>query len=257
MSEINGQPPIIKKIKKGGGGHHGGAWKVAYADFVTAMMALFIVLWVLSSGDKVKKAVAEYFRDPRGIELGKGKSFLPNQNNIVSSPEISTEILKQEKEKEQFEKMGQEILDYLKEDKQLEKVLDQVKIEYTKEGMRIELSESIHEAFFEVGTAQLNPQAFNFLKYLGAKLSSINNGIIIEGHTDSRPYEGKGLGYTNYELSSDRANSARRAMVLGGLLESQIMEIRGYADKKLRNAENPNDIVNRRVSIIVKYSENK
>jgi chemotaxis protein MotB len=258
MSEIPGQtPPIIKKIKKGGGGHHGGAWKVAYADFVTAMMALFIVLWVLSSGDQVKKAVAEYFRDPRGIELGKGKSILPNQGNIVSSPEIKAELLRREEEKEKFEQMGQEILTHLKQEKGLEKILEQVKIEYTEEGMRIELIESTHEAFFEVGTSQLNPRAFTLLKYLGSQLSSLQNQLIIEGHTDSRPYDGSGMGYTNYELSSDRANSARRVIVLGGVNNNQIMEIRGFADKKLKNIDNPFDVINRRVSIIVTYSEKK
>jgi len=258
--ENNGQPPIIKKIKKGGHGHHGGAWKVAYADFVTAMMALFIVLWILGSSEEMKKAVAEYFRDPSFMLLGMGKSVIdggritpPTPSPLGSSDSLAQKMM----EKQRLTQMGEEIKEQLGSDATLKEILDQIKIEYTDEGMRIELVESLEEAFFEVGTSSLNPQAFNILKLIGDKVSKMENLISIEGHTDSRPYANNGLGYTNYELSADRANSARRALVLGGVPENQILDIRGYADKKLKNFEDPFDIVNRRVSIIIKYSDQK
>jgi chemotaxis protein MotB len=255
LSLNDNQPIIVKKKKKGEGGHHGGAWKVAYADFVTAMMALFIVLWVLGQSEEVKQAVASYFQNPTSVSIGVGSGVLINGNPAVDKK--AAEVITREVEKQKLTQMGNELLDQIKEDNEFNNILDQVKIEFIDEGMQIELMESQHEAFFEVGTAKLNEKAFELLKTIGKKLSALDNKLIIEGHTDARPYQNDGTGYTNFELSSDRANSARRVLVIGGVKENQVEEIRGYADKKLRNPANPFDIFNRRVSIIVKYTGEK
>ncbi len=254
--ELNDNPPIIKKKKKGEHGHHGGAWKVAYADFVTAMMALFIVLWVMGQDSKVKEAVASYFKNPTGISIGVGSGILNGGNKIISDKKTE-DMMRREEEKAKLTKMGEEIVEQLNSQAEFTDLQGKVEIKFIDEGMLIELVESVDEAFFEVGTAVLNKKAENLLKTIGKKFSAINNRIIIEGHTDARPYPNKGEGYTNFELSSDRANSARRALVKGGLNIDQIVEIRGWADKKLRNPNNPFDVYNRRVSIIVKYSESK
>ncbi len=244
---------INKKVKKHDGGHNGGAWKVAYADFVTAMMALFIVLWVMSQGEEVKNKVAEYFKDPAGISINKGANILPGQASSPFETKILDEFLLKERQKEIMQQMEKEIESKLAQDAQLNEIKDQVKIEFIDEGMRIELLESEKDVFFEIGTSELNSKAKHLLRIIGEKLSKLDNEIIIEGHTDSRSYQNGLLGYTNFELSADRANSARRVLIEGGIKENQIAEIRGYADKKLRNPNNPLDVVNRRISIIVKY----
>lgn len=254
--EFNDTPPIIKKKKKGEHGHHGGAWKVAYADFVTAMMALFIVLWVLGQSEEVKEAVAGYFQNPTGISIGTGAGLLKGGAKIINDKKAE-EMMRRAEEKAQLTKMGEEIVEQLNSQAEFSDLQGKVEIKFIDEGMLIELVESVDEAFFEVGTAVLNKKAQDLLQTIGKKFSAINNRIIIEGHTDARPYPNKGEGYTNFELSSDRANSARRSLVRGGVNIDQIVEIRGWADKKLRNPNNPFDVYNRRVSIIVKYSESK
>ena len=247
------QPIIIKKVVQGGHGHHGGAWKVAYADFVTAMMALFIVLWILGQDDSVKANIAHYFNDPIGFAGGKGPSPIDGQGNKIIAPKILTDLEKKEIEKKRLEEMGQELLSNLK-NQDFKDLIDQVDVEVTDEGLRIEIMESGNDAFFEVGTASLKSSASRMLNIIGKQMSELNNKVVVEGHTDSRPFSNGLKGYSNYELSADRANSARRALIESGLKENQIDEIRGYADNRLRNKDNPYDYVNRRISIIVKYS---
>lgn len=251
----NPEPPIIvKKIKKGGG-HHGGAWKVAYADFVTAMMALFIVLWVLSAGEDVQQAVAGYFKDPIGFSSGGGKLIDPNTRLNLMDNNILNEKDFKEMQKQKFEEMKQEIIDQLSESEGLAFLLDQVKFELTDEGLRIELLDSSNDVFFQLGSAQLNVAAQEVLNRVGSEISKIPNKVAIEGHTDIRPFNSGGIEYTNYELSADRANSARRELIKGGLRENQLDEIRGYAANRLRDKEDPYNIINRRISIIIKYSD--
>ena len=256
----NNQPPIIKKIKKGHHGHHGGAWKVAYADFVTAMMALFIVLWILGSNDEVKEAVAQYFNDPSIMVLGLGKSIIDQGRVSDKNPQVITTdtavVVDLKKiEEERFKQMGEEIKQQLGGDPRIQELLDQIEIEYTAEGMRIELVESMNDAFFEVGTASLNPRALQIVKLIGEKISTLQNRISIEGHTDSRPFIRGTQNYTNFELSADRANSARRALLIAGVSPHQISDIRGFSDNKLKNVNDPFDVKNRRVSIIIKHNE--
>jgi len=278
------QPIIIKKAKKGGhGGHHGGAWKVAYADFVTAMMAFFIVMWILASSEEVKKAVEAFFDNPGAFSFVTGKRTVPIDLNLKPEPgkgkkegegkgefiisfdqamrdSLVNKLMEKAKEDsataaQRVESVGKELQNMFSElvtqKPDLKKILENIKIEITKDGLRIELMETSENVFFKVGSAQLTPQALEILKILGNEIGKLPNQVAIEGHTDSRKYSA-GSSYTNWELSTDRANAARRALLQSGLWDGQIVEVTGYADKKLRNPENPFDMSNRRVSILIK-----
>jgi chemotaxis protein MotB len=255
MSSGSDLPPrIVKKIKKHGGAH-GGAWKVAYADFVTAMMALFIVLWVMGQSKEVQKAVASYFNDPIGISAGKG--VLNGGQVSVKSEGVFDAQLAHQKEMELLKKIGQDIINELSKNPTFTNLLGQVKIEFVKEGLRIEIVDSAKDLFFEIGTSKLTKEAFLLLQKIGNNLAKIPNKILVEGHTDSRPYNNGPNGYTNFDLSSDRANSARRALTSDQLKDESIEQVRGYADRMLRNKADPYSFVNRRISIIIKYTDSK
>jgi chemotaxis protein MotB len=228
---------VIKKIS-GHGGHHGGAWKVAYADFVTAMMALFIVLWLMGSSNKVKKAVAGYFNDPKGTGGLLGTMMSGSGSETVQDPG-TMERLKAKLEAE------------IKAKKELEKLSKQIEITITPEGLRIELIEDKNGTFFQSGSAQLSDKGQELLALLAAELKTLPNNLLIEGHTDAAPYSTNG-NYGNWELSADRANSARRLLQEDGVRQDQVTQVRGYADMMLRVANNPYDASNRRISIIVK-----
>ncbi|MDA3859917.1 MAG: OmpA family protein [Melioribacteraceae bacterium] len=248
------QPIIVKKIIKKGGGHHGGAWKVAYADFVTAMMALFIVLWILGQDQEVKEAVSGYFRDPVGFTM-KSRAMIDGNNaamqiNIINQNDLDR--INKEEEERRFDEMKEELTTGLSADENFLPLLDQMKIEMIDDGMRIEMLESENDVFFQSGSSQMSAKASQFIRAVGGKIAQIPNKIVIEGHTDARPLN-KGGNYSNYELSADRANSARRTLILGGVGEGQIDEIRGYADKRLKDKKNPFAVANRRISIIIKY----
>jgi chemotaxis protein MotB len=248
-------PIIIRKGKKGHGDAHGGAWKVAYADFVTAMMALFIVLWIMSQGNEVREKVAEYFKNPIGIAVGKGASVIDGNKPSITDAKILDDKRTKEMEQEKLKEMSQQIEEKMKDSPEFKDLSSLVQLEMTDEGLRIELIDSSKatDYFFEIGTAKLNAKAQKLLEMVGEQLQKLPNGIVVEGHTDARPFPNGKQGYSNYELSADRANSARRALYSGGLSDTRIQEIRGYADKKLKNPANPYDLVNRRISIIVKY----
>lgn len=255
MSELgNDAVPIIKKIKKSHGGGHGGAWKVAYADFVTAMMALFIVLWILGQKPEVKEAVAGYFKDPIGYS-SKSKILIEGKVNPIPGSMIQDDIEKHEMEKAELKKVGEKLIQELKSDTQFMSLADQVKVEVVKEGLLIELTDSDKDIFFDLGTAELKNDARKLIQKIGSEVSKMPNKLIVEGHTDSRQFNNIGTGYTNFELSSERALAAKRALVIGGLKEKQIDEVRGYADTRLRNKENPLSSTNRRISITVKFNK--
>jgi chemotaxis protein MotB len=233
-------PPIIVIKKKAGhGGHHGGAWKVAYADFVTAMMALFIVLWLLNSSQKIQVAVGGYFRDPTGTaklvgtdQSGSGENFQLTRQNMAQL-------------KEQLQKSIRSIND-------LEKLRKNVEMTVTAEGLRIELLESEKGTFFDSGSSTLNGGGKEMLVLLAKDIGTLPNRISIEGHTDAKPY-GQKANYSNWELSTDRANAARRVMQQSGLREDQVSQVRGFSAQRLRNPKDPFDPLNRRISIIVQY----
>jgi len=232
------QPIVIQK-KIVHAGHHGGAWKVAYADFVTAMMALFIVLWLMGASEPVKKAVAGYFRDPSGhaVHTGNGEGGV-NQNIGLG--------------KDDMKQLRQKLEDAMKQAPDLDKLKDQVQMTVTGEGLRIELLESDVSTFFETGSAQPTNSGQEMLRMLASQLGKLPNSIFIEGHTDARPYVSR-TGYSNWELSADRANSARRLMQQCGLGADQVAEVRGFADQHLRKPDAPDSSSNRRVSIVVRY----
>ena len=235
------QPIIIVKKKGGHGGHHGGAWKVAYADFVTAMMALFIVLWLLNSSVKVKKAVAGYFNDPRSSHKETGSDKVGNDDSIPI-------------DKQSVQKLKEQIQKAIKSQPDLEKLAKQIEITITPEGLRIELIEDKNGTFFQSGSAKLSETGQELLGMLAGQLKPLPNHLLLEGHTDAQPYSTDN-GYTNWELSADRANSARRLLQQDGVGTSQISQIRGYADQLLRVKNDPLDPTNRRISLIVQWVE--
>ncbi|MGO9647839.1 MAG: flagellar motor protein MotB [Terriglobales bacterium] len=239
---MEGARPIIIVKKKGGhGGHHGGAWKVAYADFVTAMMALFIVLWLLNSSKKIQEAVGGYFRDP----MGSAKNAGTNMTGAGVSLPISKDDMP--KLKEELEKRIRQMANF-------DKLKNQIDITVTPEGLRIELIETETGTFFNLGSAGPTENGKQLLSLLASELGKLPNHVSIEGHTDAKPYTGKS-GYSNWELSADRANAARRLMQQSGLGESQVSQVRGYADQMLRKVDDPLDASNRRISVIVQNLE--
>jgi chemotaxis protein MotB len=237
------KPIIVIKKKGGHGGHHGGAWKVAYADFVTAMMALFIVLWLLSSSAKVQKAVGGYFRDPSGTAEKAGSDMEGVGENFVLTKDNMDEI------KDQLEKTIREVPDF-------EKLKNNIDMTVTNEGLRIELTESANGTFFDSGSSKISADGIELLSALAGELGKLPNTIAMEGHTDSKPYSAAST-YTNWELSSDRANAARRLMLLHGIRTDQVTQVRGFADQRLRKKEAPLDPSNRRISLIVQYLPKK
>jgi chemotaxis protein MotB len=231
---------IIKKVS-GHGGHHGGAWKVAYADFVTAMMALFIVLWLLNTSEHTKKVIAGYFNDPLGKPTDSGSLQSGNDDSIPM-------------DKKGIENLKEQLQKQIQQTANLKDLSKQVEMTVTPEGLRIELLESKDGTFFDSGSTTLKPGGSEVLNLLASKLSTVPNRVSIEGHTDAKPYGGSNPLYTNWELSEDRANAARRLMQHpGGLRPSQVSQVRGFADQRLRDKLHPFDPSNRRVSLIVQY----
>ena len=241
-----GQPIIVIKKTGGHGGHHGGAWKVAYADFVTAMMALFIVLWLMSQSEAVKKAVAGYFNDPKGTATLMGTTLSGTGNGTTPAPDQNQKQLQELKEK-----LEQEI----QARKELEKLNKQIEMTITSEGLRIELIEDKNGTFYQSGSAKLSPSGQELLALLATELKTLPNQLQIEGHTDAAQYSND-ADYSNWELSADRANSARRLLQQDGVRADQVTQVRGYADQLLRVKSNPYDPSNRRISILVKNSDN-
>ena len=224
---------------KGHAAHHGGAWKVAYADFVTAMMALFIVLWLMNSNAQVKEAVAGYFRDPAGI----GKMAGTDKAGTDKTVEVS---------KDNMETLKHELEKAIKTLPRFQSMRDQISITVTSEGLRIELMETQAGMFFESGNAKATDVGVGLLWLLAEELGKLPNRVLIEGHTDAIPYASNGA-YSNWELSTDRANQARQLMQGTGLRTGQVFQVRGFADQQLRNAKDPDDPANRRISVIVQY----
>ncbi len=225
---------------------------MAYADFVTAMMALFIVLWIIGQSKQVKEYVAEYFRDPGAfnVETHSGAlsgGLVPVHNQSMSK--VGIPVDHQSSEMMTLKREGKKLEQMIASTPEFKKFTNQIKITVSKEGLRIELIENAQGLFFDVGSAQLKPETVSLLRMIAKELSSMPNQIIIEGYTDARPYVRKD--YTNWELSTDRANAARRVMQDGGLRKKQILEVRGYGDRRLRDPEHPYDYSNRRVSILV------
>jgi chemotaxis protein MotB len=235
----NKRPVIILKKAAGHGGHHGGAWKVAYADFVTAMMALFIVLWLMNSSKQVQEAVGGYFKDPTGTSKKVGSNMIGAGENFTLTRDNMPKL------KEQLQSAMQQMADF-------ENLKNHIEMTVTSEGLRIELSESASGTFFDTGSTKLKPDGEQLLITLAQELGALPNKLSIEGHTDSQPYAPSAT-YGNWELSADRANTARRVMQASGIRSDQVTQVRGFADQHLRKPEAPLDPANRRISLIVQY----
>ncbi|MBP1733778.1 MAG: outer membrane protein, OmpA/MotB family [Deltaproteobacteria bacterium] len=241
---------IVVKKKKGHGGHHGGAWKVAYADFVTAMMALFIVLWIVGQSNAVKNAISAYFKDPTVFTQGTGGAgILPDgAPKQQPSPTVATPS-----EMETLKAEGKKIEDAISATPAFSKFKDKVQVTVTKDGLRVELVENATGLFFDVGSAQVKAETIQLLAMIAAEIGKLPNRVIIEGYTDARPYTG--AGYSNWELSTERANTARKILEEKGLKKDQVSEVRGFADRNLKHPDKPMDASNRRVSILVATSQ--
>jgi chemotaxis protein MotB len=233
------RPIIVIKKKGDHGGHHGGAWKVAYADFVTAMMALFIVLWLMNSSKQIQVAVAGYFKDPSGSSKKVGSNMTGSGENFSLS-------------KDNMPKLKEELEKNIRQMNDLDKLKNQIEMTVTSEGLRVELLEGESETFFESGSSHPTQSGQELLVLLAKELQSLPNKLSVEGHTDSKPFTGRG-DYGNWELSADRANAARRLMQQSGVRPDQVSQVRGYADQRLRRPAEPEDPSNRRISVIVQY----
>jgi chemotaxis protein MotB len=239
MSVKSKAPVIIIKKKGVHAGHHGGAWKVAYADFVTAMMALFIVLWLLNSSKQIQVAVGGYFKDPTGTAKKVGSDMVGSGENFVVT-------------KDNMSKLKDELQRSIRQVPNFEKLKDHIEMTVTNEGLRIELLESSSNTFFDSGSPAPNHDGQDMLITLAQQLGQLPNKLALEGHTDAKPYAQSGS-YGNWELSADRANAARRLMQQHGVHEDQVTQVRGFADQKPRKPDNPSDPSNRRISLIVQY----
>ena len=234
------RPIIIIKKKGGHAGHHGGAWKVAYADFVTAMMALFIVLWLLNTSKAVQEAIGGYFKDPTGSAKKIGSTLQGAGENFVLTKDNMPKL------KDQLQRAIHEMNDF-------DKLKSHIEMTITAEGLRIELMEGVKGTFFDSGSPRLNDDGRELLVKLAQELGQLPNTLSIEGHTDSKPYA-RSANFGNWELSSDRANAARRLMQASGIRANQVTQVRGFADQRLRKPDDPLDPSNRRVSLIVQYT---
>jgi len=269
------QPIIIKRVKKGGHSAHGGAWKIAYADFVTAMMAFFLLMWLLGStteGDK--KGIADFFQSPLKVALsggsGSGDSShvvkgggldLTRQTGQVKSGEIESRraavnlrALKEEQrraERTRLKELKTKVEDVLANNPRLASLGGQIRLDMTREGLRVQIVDEGNRPMFDSGSAIVKPYMRDLLRELGNVLSEVPNRLTVEGHTDAQAFPGGERGYSNWELSADRANASRRELIVGGLPEARTLRVQGLAASKLLDSKMPESPVNRRISIIV------
>lgn len=251
MADTDKRPIIIvKRVKKSHDAHHGGSWKVAYADFVTAMMAFFMVMWILGLDDNVRQSVEDYFSNPTGVKNG----YAAGTNPLVQGgAPPALPFIGREAQKRRFEEIAERLRARL-DAAGLGDLDAEVEIVVTDEGLRIELVEGESgKTFFRVGSAALRPAARQALRVIARELRPLAHNLVVEGHTDAAQY-GSG-GYTNWELSADRANAARRALEQGGVSGRNVVEVRGYADRNARLPGNPFDPSNRRISVLLPYSD--
>ncbi|MBB5205918.1 chemotaxis protein MotB [Inhella inkyongensis] len=269
------QPIIVKKVKKGGHAAHGGAWKIAYADFVTAMMAFFLLMWLLGStteGDK--KGIADYFQSPLKVAMlggsgaGDASSLikgggtdLTRQGGQVKQGEVESEkrtynlhALKEDQrraERTRLQELKQKVEEKISVSPALAALGGQIKLDMTAEGLRIQIVDEGNRPMFDSGSPVVKPYMRALLQELGAVLAEVPNRLTVEGHTDAKPFGAGERGYSNWELSADRANASRREMVAGGLPEARMLRVQGLASSKLLDTQAPESPANRRISIIV------
>jgi chemotaxis protein MotB len=243
---------IVKKKKVHGHAHHGGAWKVAFADFMTSLMAFFLVLWIVTQSSDIRAAVAGYFQDPLGRASEFGSSIIKGDGAQAANPRPIPESQTTDLRKDRLQVLGDRIRKRLRQQFEFRNIAQHIEIELTNEGLRIQLVEDSTGIFFESGKAVPKPLGVRLLQLLGQELGTMPNPVVVDGYTDAVPYT-INVGYSNWELSADRANVARRIMVLGGLPSRQVQQVRGHADRDLRDPENPHAASNRRVTITMLF----
>jgi chemotaxis protein MotB len=257
------EAPVVRIVRKKTthAAHHGGAWKVAYADFVTALMAFFLVMWILGMDQQLKEEIQSYFNDPysssrtmAGISQLSSGGRSPIAAGDIGPGAANWHQLAMVAQQERLETVQNELKQELARRPDLSHLRQHVDTTVGASGLKIELIEARDSLFFETGSAELPSAAREALAVIARHLGKLANPVVIEGHTDVRPYSGK-ADYSNWELSSDRANAARRAMEATGLRPHQVVEVRGYADTQLRDPRHPQSPNNRRVSILVNYGE--
>ncbi|MDA7084958.1 flagellar motor protein MotB [Pseudomonas sp. SA3-5] len=274
----NNQPIIVKRVKKTAAGHHGGAWKIAFADFATAMMAFFLVMWLMSvATPEQKKLISGYFKDPIGFSesaspfvIDLGGSPTPAPDRTLNQPiddqtegeqrEIEpaqpapapdeADAKAEELEQERLELLLQELQSKVEENPQLQRFKDQILFEITQDGLRIQIMDAENRPMFDSGSARLQPQFEDILLALADTIKAVPNKISISGHTDAKPFATDGE-FGNWELSANRANAARRALIAGGYDEAQVARVVGYASSALYDRDDPLNPVNRRIDIVV------
>ena len=281
----NNQPILVKRVKKIAGGHHGGAWKIAFADFATAMMAFFMVMWLMSSATpEQKKAISGYFQDPIGftesaspyvIDLGGTPTPAPDrtlnpelkdapdsaeaavdaksdqaENDSEKISDNMAEALAEQVERERLELLLQELQTKVDENPQLQKFKDQILFEITQDGLRIQIMDAENRPMFAIGSARLQPYFEDILLILAETIKAVPNKISVSGHTDAKPFAGQAE-FGNWELSANRANAARRTLVAGGYPDERVARVVGYASSALFDRNDPFNPVNRRIDIIV------
>ncbi len=251
MSNKDRETPIIVVKKKViVHGHHGGSWKVAFADFMTAMFALFLVLWLVNQSTDIKSAIAGYFQDPLGRADEFGASIVPGEGAQTQMPRPLAPSQIIDIRIDRLNHLAAQIKAKFANVPALDSILSHVEITVTEEGLRIELLEDSTAMFFQSGSAALSDRGRQLLQILGRELAPENNAMEIEGHTDARPYVSRS-GYSNWELSVDRANSARRILTESGVRGDRVAEIKGLADRQPRFPAAPFDPRNRRISMLV------
>ncbi len=275
MAQEDKRPIVVKRVKKVVGGHHGGAWKIAYADFVTAMMAFFLLMWLLGSTAKGDlEGIAEYFRTPLKVAMKGGSGSGDSSSVIQGGGQDLTRSTGQVKRGEtpdrkktinlraaraEIERLELARLKELKsrmemaiEAKQtLRRFKNQIKLDIINEGLRIQVTDEQNRPMFDIGSNELKDYTVEILHEIAAVLNTVDNRITLSGHTDASPYAAGEKGYSNWELSADRANASRRELVAGGIGEQKIVRVVGLASSVPFNVQDPFDAANRRISVIV------
>jgi chemotaxis protein MotB len=274
------QPIIIKKVKKGGHGAHGGAWKIAYADFVTAMMAFFLLMWLLGStteGDK--KGLQDYFQSPLKVALMGGGSGSGDSSSVIkgggqdinrSGGQVKRGDIEAERktyqlqalkanqaqaEKQRLESLRDRVKEVVSNSPALAAFKSQIRLDMTRDGLRIQIVDEQNRPMFDSGLDQVKPYMRDILRAIGGVLTEVPNKLTLEGHTDALPFSGGVGGYSNWELSSDRANASRRELIAGGLKDERVLRVQGLSASVPFDKRDPRNPVNRRISIIVMTRE--
>ncbi len=276
MADDGFRPIIVKRIKKKAAGHHGGSWKIAYADFVTAMMAFFLLMWLLGSVSKGTLAgIAEYFNTPLQVALfggetgagdssslikGGGKDLTRQEGQVKSGDmRLQRKTYDLKGSQAELERMEGQMLKGLKTrieaaidaNKMLRQYKKQLLLDITSEGLRIQIVDEQNRPMFAMSKADLQPYTREILLEIGRVLNEVPNKISLSGHTDATPYASGEKGYSNWELSADRANASRRALISGGMEESKMLRVVGLSSAVLLDKSDPYNPINRRISIIV------